>query len=97
MKTAVYALSAHHKRPLDDWNEVPFPVRPSREFAIPSVAEALCVHELSIVHSQEFGSHTLFVGRIASAEEKCEGVQLHHTPAYYQMYRRRQAMGFAEV
>jgi flavin reductase (DIM6/NTAB) family NADH-FMN oxidoreductase RutF len=97
MKNAVYALSAHHKRPLDDWNEVPFLVRPSREFAIPSVAEALSVHELSIAHCHEFGSHTLFVGRIASAEEKCAGVQLHHTPAYYQMYRRRQAMAFAEV
>lgn len=97
MKANVYALSAHHKRPLDDWNNVPFPVRSSPVFDIPSVAEALCVHELSIVHSQEFGSHTLFVGRIASAEERTEGMQLHHTPAYYQAYRRRQKMEFAEV
>lgn len=97
MKAAVYALSAHHKQPLEDWNAVPFPVRPSQQFAIPSVAEALRVHELSIVHSQEFGSHTLFVGRIASTEEHAEGVQLHHTPGYYQVYRRRQKMGFAEV
>jgi flavin reductase (DIM6/NTAB) family NADH-FMN oxidoreductase RutF len=97
MKTAVYALSAHHKQPLDNWNAVPFPVRPSREFDIPSVAEALRVHELNIVHSQEFGSHTLFVGRIASTEEHREGMQLHHTPGYYQAYRRRQAMAFAEV
>jgi len=97
MKAVVYKLSAHHRQPLEDWSAVPFPVRPSREFGIPTVAEALRVHELSIVHSQEIGSHIFFVTRIASGEDLCEGMQLHHTPAYYQAYRRRQQMAFAEV
>jgi flavin reductase (DIM6/NTAB) family NADH-FMN oxidoreductase RutF len=97
MKAVVYKLSEHHKQPPHDFNAVPFPVRPSREFAIPSVAAALSVQELSIVHSQEVGSHTLFLGRMASDEYLADGVQLHHTAGFHQASRRRQGMPFTEV
>lgn len=97
MKPMAYQLSAHHKVPLKGWDELPFPVRPSRELGIPAVASALCVHELTLLHSQEIGSHTFFLGRIVSDEPLAHGEQLHHTPGYYQTYRRRQDMPFAEA
>jgi flavin reductase (DIM6/NTAB) family NADH-FMN oxidoreductase RutF len=97
MKSAVYKLSEHHKHPLQDWQALPFPVRPSQAFGIPAVAQSLRIHELSIVHSQDVGSHVFFVCRIASGEELSEGAQLHHTPAYYQAYRRQSVEAFAEV
>lgn len=97
MKAAVYKLSEHHKQPLPDWNELPFPVRLSREFGIPAVAAALRIRELAIVHSQEIGPHTFFLCRIASDENSAAGMQLHHTAGFHQAYRRRQGMPFTEV
>ena len=97
MKTAVYKLSEHHKQPLADWNALSFPVRRSREFGISAVAEALRVQELTIVHSQQIGSHTFFLGRIASDEKCAEGDQLHHTAGFYQAYRRRQDVPLTDV
>jgi len=97
MKTVVYKLAEHHKQPLPDWDALPFPNRRSREFGIPAVAAALRIQELTIVHSQEVGSHTLFLGRIVSDENLAEGAQLHHTAGFHQAYRRRQGMSFADV
>lgn len=97
MKAVVYKLAEHHKQPLQDWNALPFPVRLSRKFGIPAVAAALRIQELSIVHSQEVGSHTLFLGRIVSDENLAEGTQLHHTAGFHQAYRRRRGAPFAEV
>jgi flavin reductase (DIM6/NTAB) family NADH-FMN oxidoreductase RutF len=97
MKTVVYKLAEHHKQPLPDWSELPFPLRPSHEFGIPAVAAALHIRELAIVHSQEIGSHTLFVGRIVSDESLAAGTQLHHTAGFHQAWRRRQGMPFAEI
>ncbi|WP_233842559.1 flavin reductase family protein [Dyella sp. 2HG41-7] len=97
MKDTVYKLAEHHKLPLNDWKSLPFPVCPSREFGIPTVASALRVQELDIVHSQEIGSHMFFLGRIASEESLTQGTQLHHTPGFYQAYRRRVDMPFMEI
>lgn len=97
MKGVVYKLSEHHKQPLPDWDALPFPVRASREFGVPAVAEALRIQELTIVHSQEIGSHTFFLCRVTSDEQVSQGEQLHHTAGFYQAYRRRLDMPFAEV
>ena len=97
MKGIVYKLSEHHKEPLQDWNALPFPVRPSREFGIPAVAAALRIQELDIVHSQDIGLHTFFLGRVISEERWAEGPQLHHTAGFHQAYRRKQDTPFVEV
>lgn len=97
MKPAAYKLSEHHRLPLIDWEDLPFPVRPSQERGIPIVAEALCAQELTILHSQDIGSHIFFIGRMASDERLAEGCQLHHTPGFYQAYRRQRRMAFAEA
>ena len=97
MKPMVYQLSEHHRHPLPDWDALPFPLRSSRERHIPAVASALRIHELDILHSQDIGSHMFFVGRLVSMESLAEGAQLHHTPGFYQAYRRRQDAPFAEA
>ena len=97
LKAIIYGLAEHHKRPLDDWNELSFPVRPSREFGIPAVADAPHIQELAIVHSQEIGSHTFFLGRVVSDETPAAGAQLHHTAGFHQAWRRRSGTPFAEA
>jgi flavin reductase (DIM6/NTAB) family NADH-FMN oxidoreductase RutF len=97
MKAVVYKLAEQHRHPLPDWDALPFPARLSREFGIPAAAAALHIQELDIVHSQEVGSHTLFLGRIVSDENPAEGAQLHHTAGFHQAYRQRQGMPFAEI
>jgi len=97
MKAVVYKLSDQHRQPLADWDALPFPVRPSREFGIPGVAAALRLQELSLVHSQPLGSHTFFLGRLVSDEHWRDGTQLHHTAGFHQAYRRRRDTPFLEV
>jgi flavin reductase (DIM6/NTAB) family NADH-FMN oxidoreductase RutF len=97
MKAAVYKLGAQHKQPLQDWDALPFPVRPSLEFGIPAVAAALRIQELRIVHSQGIGLHTFFLCRVVSDENLAEGTQLHHTAGFHQAYRHRQDTPFKEI
>jgi flavin reductase (DIM6/NTAB) family NADH-FMN oxidoreductase RutF len=97
MKPQVYQLSEHHRQPLLDWGQIRFPVRPSRESAIPVVAAAPRVRELVIVHSQEIGLHTFFLGRVVSDEQAGEGAQLHHTAGFHQAYRQRHGAPLPEA
>ncbi|HKR77056.1 MAG TPA: flavin reductase [Rhodanobacter sp.] len=97
MKDAVYALSVQHRQPLPDWAALPFPLRRSRTFGIPVAAAALRIRELDIVHSEEVGSHTFFLGRIVSEEALAQDAQLHHTAGFHQAWRRRRGKPFAEV
>ncbi|HJP98316.1 MAG TPA: flavin reductase [Rhodanobacteraceae bacterium] len=89
LKAIVYQLAEHHKRPLDDWSQLPFGLRPSREFDIPVVAEAPRVQELAIIHHRQIGSHTFFLGRVVVDERPAEDRQLHHTAGFHQAWRRR--------
>lgn len=97
LKAEVYKAAEHHKEPLKDWDALPFPVRPSKEFGIPVVAAALRIQELAIVHSQEIGLHTFFLCRVIGNEEWSKGEQLHHTAGFHQAYRRRQGVPFTEI
>ncbi len=97
MKAAVYKLAEHHRQPLKDWTELPFPVRPSQTFDIPVVTAALRIQELAIEHSQEIGSHVFFLCRVVSEENLAESDQLHHTAGFHQAYRRRRGTPFAEI
>jgi flavin reductase (DIM6/NTAB) family NADH-FMN oxidoreductase RutF len=96
-KAEVYKLGGHHKQLLGEWNTLPFPLRPSREFGIPAVAAALQVRELQIREVREIGSHTFFLGRIVSDEGMTGETQLHHTAGFHQAYRRRRGEPFAEA
>ena len=94
MKDVVYKLAEHHKQPLQTWDAVPFPHRPSRTYGIPVVAAALRIQELAIEHSQEIGSHVFFLCRIVSDESPAQGNQLHHTAGFHQAWRRRRGALF---
>ncbi len=97
LKPTVYKLAEHHKHPLADWNDLSFPLRPSRNFGIPMVADAVRLQELAIVHHQEIGSHTFFLGRVVSEENPAEGMQLHHTSGFHQAWRRRSGTPFVDA
>ncbi|MBE1162379.1 flavin reductase [Dyella acidiphila] len=97
MKATVYKLSEHHKQPPSDWAALPFPLRPSHEYAIPAVAAALHIRELQIVHSERIGSHTFFLARVSANEKLADGEQLHHTAGFHQAYRRQRHAPFVEV
>jgi flavin reductase (DIM6/NTAB) family NADH-FMN oxidoreductase RutF len=97
MKDVVYKLAEHHRQPLADWAELPFPLRPTRASGIPAVAAALRIRELAIVHSQELGSHTFFLGRLVADDELADGAQLHHTAGFHQAWRRRRGATLAEI
>ncbi|RDI98771.1 hypothetical protein DVT68_09670 [Dyella solisilvae] len=97
MKAQVYQLSQHHKTPLTDWAALPFPVRPSKAFGIPAVSDALRIQELTIVDSQELGSHIFFLCHVETDQPAVDGAQLHHTPGFHQAYRRRRHMPFTEI
>lgn len=97
MKGVVYKLAAHHRQPPQDWNDLPLPTRPSREFGIPVVAGALRIQELAIVHSQSIGSHTFFLARTTCTEDREEAAQLHHTAGFHQAYRRRRHQALPEA
>jgi flavin reductase (DIM6/NTAB) family NADH-FMN oxidoreductase RutF len=97
MKEVVYKLSEHHRRPLVDGDPLPFALRPSQELGIPAVSDALRVQELTIVHSQEIGLHTLFLGRVISDERAADGAQLSHTAGFHQAYRQRHGAPLPEA
>lgn len=97
MKDVVYKLAEHHRQPLRDWGELPFPTRPSRTFGIPAVAAALRVQELAIEHSLEIGSHRFFLCRIVADENPATGVQLYHTAGFHQAYRRSNGVPFPDA
>lgn len=97
LKATVYQLAGHHKQPLDDWDALPFPMLPSRVFGIPAVAESPHLRELAIMHSQEIGSHTFFLGRVVSDEKPAAGMQLHHTAGFHQAWRRRSGKPLTEA
>ena len=97
MKDVVYKLAEHHKQPLQTWDALPFPSRPSGMYRIPIVAAALRIQELAIEDSQEIGSHVFFLCRIVSDENPAKGDQLHHTAGFHQAWRRRRGAPFAEA
>lgn len=97
MKGTVYQLARHHKDALTAWSQLSFPLSRSPAFDIPTVASALRVQELAIVHSQVIGSHTFFLCRTMSSEDLGEGAQLHHTAGFHQHYRNRQGIPFPEA
>lgn len=97
LRGLAYELAAHHAQGLTDWNALPCPVQASREFGIPVPTAALRVRELAIVHSEEVGSHTLFLGRIVSDAALADDAQLHHTAGFHQAWRQRRGRGFTEV
>lgn len=97
LKNVAYKLGEHHKRGFADWDSLPFPVIPSETFRIPALASALWVRELSVLSSEEIGSHTFFVCRIASEHQGTPGPQLHHTAGFHHEFRRRKGMPFPMV
>jgi flavin reductase (DIM6/NTAB) family NADH-FMN oxidoreductase RutF len=89
-----YQLGAHHKRVTIDPDTLPFKLSRSREFSLPIPVTALRVREIEILDFQSIGSHTLFVGRIVSDEQRGNGPQLFHTCGVHQRLRTHHGLPF---
>ena len=92
-----YRLGEHHKKQSIDWQQLPFGLKRSKVFGLPVPDIALGVREIEILDFQTVGSHTFFVGRVASHEKLIEGRQLFHTSGIHQQLRRRLGSPFEEV
>jgi len=57
-------LSKNHLQNSADWDNLPFAVDRTRGFGLPVPAFASRVREIDVVHIEELGSHTFFLGRI---------------------------------
>jgi flavin reductase (DIM6/NTAB) family NADH-FMN oxidoreductase RutF len=89
-----YKLGIHHKHARIQWDELPFAIRRSKNYALPYPASALRVRELEILDSDTVGSHVLFVTRVASEQRHADDPQFFHTSGIYQHFRSLQARAF---
>jgi flavin reductase (DIM6/NTAB) family NADH-FMN oxidoreductase RutF len=92
--TLAKEFGAHHRKPLTDWEQLPFRITRSREFSLPTPAAALRVRDVTVLDFRSMGSHTLFVGSIVADEKRGDGPQLFHTCGFYQHLRARQQRAF---
>jgi flavin reductase (DIM6/NTAB) family NADH-FMN oxidoreductase RutF len=89
-----YKLGVHHKNVKVDWDQLPFGIRRSPNFALPYPEIALRVRELEILDFDTIGSHTFFVTRIASELAVADDPRFFHTSGIYQHYRTRNGYPF---
>src|ERR1700722_16505612 len=93
--STAYKLGVHHKNVKVDWDQLPFGIHRSPNFALPYPEIALRVREVEILDFDTIGSHTLFVTRIASELAVAEAPRFFHTSGIYQHYRTRHGYPFA--
>src|ERR1700722_774987 len=86
-RSTAYKLGVHHKNVKVDWDQLPFGIRRSPNFALPYPEIALRVREVEILDFDTIGSHTLFVTQIASEDSAGDDAQFFHTSGIYQHFR----------
>ena len=84
-----FQYAANHTKESIDWEEIPFALKPSKEFRIPVPASAPRVREMTVEQVHWIGSHTLFVARIISDEQFSDELQVHVIHGFYQHWRMR--------
>jgi len=94
-RSTAYKLGVHHKNVKVDWDQLPFSIQRSPNFALPYPEIALRVREVEILDFDTIGSHTFFVTRIASELSVAEAPRFFHTSGIYQHYRTRNGHPFA--
>jgi len=82
-----YKLGAHHKSMKVAWDQLPFGIQRSRNFALPCPQPALRIREAEILDFDTIGSHTFFVTRIVSEEGSAGDLRFFHTSGIYQHFR----------
>jgi flavin reductase (DIM6/NTAB) family NADH-FMN oxidoreductase RutF len=80
-------LGKNHKKESIQWNQLPFPTRPSTALGVPVPCFALRVIEMQIETIRNLGSHTFFVARIIQDERRGEGRQFFMVHGVYQSWR----------
>lgn len=86
-----YQLAHNHSRQSFDWARLPFALRDSSLFEIPTPAFALRVREMEVETVRAIGSHAFFLGRIVSDEKYSGGPAFSSIHGFYQSWRLAQA------
>lgn len=84
-----FQYAAHHTKDAIDWEQIPFALKPSKEFGIPAPLSAPRVRELLVEQVHRIGSHTLFIARVISDEKFSDELQVHVIHGFYQHWRTR--------
>lgn len=91
--SVAFKMAINHTKDSINWNQLPFALKPSREFRIPVPAAAPRVRELQVEQIRKIGSHTLFIARIISHETFSDDPQVHMIHGFYQYWRVRGSKG----
>jgi flavin reductase (DIM6/NTAB) family NADH-FMN oxidoreductase RutF len=87
--SVAFKLAANHTRESIEWDQLPFPLTPSKNLLIPVPASAPRVREMKVDQVHKIGSHTLFITRIISDEWHWDEPQVHIIHGFYQHWRLR--------
>jgi hypothetical protein len=85
-----YRLGKNHTKPWIDWNQLPFPTKPSPEFSIPIPDFAVRVRELKIEEISKVGSHRFFLAKVIRDETLSEAPAFCSIHGFYQSWRLKQ-------
>jgi flavin reductase (DIM6/NTAB) family NADH-FMN oxidoreductase RutF len=85
--STAYALAKNHTKACADWDDLPFPTKPSPMFQFPVPEFALRVRELELEKVHRIGSHSFFVARIVHDTILSTEPSLCVIHGYYQTWR----------
>ncbi|AXC13288.1 hypothetical protein ACPOL_4009 [Acidisarcina polymorpha] len=83
-----YKLGPNHsKKNGIEWEELPFPTKPSPKFGVPVPEFALRVREMEVEVSRKLGSHIFFVVRVIADQRFAEDQEWCVVHGHYQTWR----------
>jgi len=85
---AARELGRNHKRKAIDWNDLPFPTRPSALLGLPVPCFSERVREMQVITTRSMGSHTLFLAKILHDERSATGLEYFMVHGVYQAWRQ---------
>jgi flavin reductase (DIM6/NTAB) family NADH-FMN oxidoreductase RutF len=85
----VYALGRHHRESAIDVGKLPFRIAQSRRYALPIIADASIVRELTVRAVHRIGSHTVFVCDIDEEIGEPQNMIAHTSAMFVEWLRRR--------
>jgi flavin reductase (DIM6/NTAB) family NADH-FMN oxidoreductase RutF len=83
-----YSLGTHHRMKNIDWSSLPCDTVRSPHYGLKVPAQTPRIRELSILASEERGSHTTFLCRVTAEEIRAGGPRLFHTSGIHRAWRR---------
>jgi flavin reductase (DIM6/NTAB) family NADH-FMN oxidoreductase RutF len=87
-----FAMAVNHNTFWIEFDELPFPTRPSAKLGLPVPTFSSRVREMEIESVHRVGSHSLFVARTISDERLTYGPEFSVVHGFYQSWRLRHGL-----